>query len=230
MTPADIKRITRISNIVWKAFREYMLNDQKASYPLSGDVWVTIKGGRAAKRIPDGTCFRTEDGSLTIDKWDIGIVRITAHKFMRASKLWNGPDVLPNNELASMFASLFHDLMWFHRVEIGDALGMKPKAVMRVANDAFVLAWRAIDPSLKGRIKSYFAFQAVSAAVPWWSAVKKATAGIALAALLSGCEGCWSLPGGDVVEVGGVDVVQDIMDIYGDGLGPDPVEDTEDSE
>ena len=108
--------------------------------------------------------------------------------------------------------------------------GMKPKAVMRVANDAFILAWRAIDPSLKGRIKSYFAFQAVSAAVPWWPAVKKAIAGVALACLLSGCEGCWSLPGGDVVEVGGVDVVQDIMDQYGDGLGTDPAGETEEAE
>ena len=59
MTPADIKRITRISDIVWKAFREYMRNDQKASYPLSGDVWVTIKGGRAARKVPELTAFRT---------------------------------------------------------------------------------------------------------------------------------------------------------------------------
>ena len=230
MTPADIKRITRIANIVQKAIREYMRNDQKASYPLSGDVWVTIKGGRAAKRVPEHTRFTTADGSLTIEKWDTGLVRVTAHAFQRASKLWNGPDVLKNNELASMFASLFHDLMWFHRKEIGEALGMTPKEVMRLANDVFVLAWRAIDPSLKGRIKSYFAFQAVSAAVPWWPAVKKAIAGVTLACLLSGCEGCFSLPGGEVEEVGGVDVVQSVMDKYGDGLGPDPVEETEEAE
>ena len=227
MDPATIKRITRISNIVYKAFREYMRNDQKASYPLSGDVWVVIKGGRVARSVPQSTRFTTADGSVSIEKGDENVVRVTAHKFMRAPKLWNGPDVLPNNELASMFASLFHDLMWGHRAEIGEALGMTPKQVMRLANDVFVLAWRAIDPSLKGRIKSYFAFQAVSAAVPWWPAVKKALAGVTLACLLSGCEGCFSLPGGEVEEVGGVDVVQSVMDQYGDGLGPDPVEDTE---
>lgn len=230
MDPATAKRITRISNIVWKAFREYMRNDQKASYPLSGDVWVVVEGGRVARSVPTRTRYTTKDGSVTIEKGDENVVRVTAHKFMRAARLWNGPDVLPNNELASMFASLFHDLMWFHRVEIGDALGMTPKQVMRLANDLFVKAWRAIDPSLKGRIKSYFAFQAVSAAVPWWPAVKKVLAGVALACLLSGCEGCWSLPGGEVVEVGGVDVVQGVMDRYGDGLGPDPVEETEEAE
>ena len=228
--PATIKRITRIANIVHRAVRDYMRDDQRASYPLTGDVWVTINGGRTAKRVPDGTRFTTADGSLTIEKWGSGIVRITAHAFQRASKLWNGPDILKNNKLESMFASLFHDLMWIHRVEIGEALGLTPKQVMRLANDVFILAWRAIDPSLKGRIQSYFAFQAVSAAVPWWPWIQKALATVALSFLLAGCEGCWSMPGGEVVEVGGVDVVQGVMDVYGDGLGPDPAEETEDAE
>jgi hypothetical protein len=232
LDPATIKRIIRIANIIQRAVREYLRDDKRASYPLTGDVWIEIKSKRVAKRL-EGFKFgeyTTKDGSLTLRRIDEKRVRVTAHAFQRVSKLWNGPDVLKNNELASMFASLFHDLMWGHREELAEVLGITPKGVKRVANDVFILAWRAIDPSLKGRVKSYFAFQALSAATPWYGEKKQSHASenaivaLAFAAVaLSGCSGCYSIPDGEATEVGGVDVVEQIMHDYGDGLGPDPV-------
>lgn len=227
---ADIRRIVRIANIVQRAVRDYLRDDKRASYPLTGDVWVEIKSKRIAKRINalKGGVYTTKDGSLTLRRIDERRVRVTAHAFQRVSKLWNGPDILKNNELASMFASLFHDLMWAHKEELAEVLGITPKGVKRVANDVFILAWRAIDPSLRGRVKSWLAFQAVSAATPWYGERKKShvseNAIVALAfaaAALSGCSGCYSLPDGEATEIGGADIVQDIMDQYGDGLGPE---------
>lgn len=227
---SDVRRMIRIAYIIHRAVRDYLRDDKRASYPLTGDVWVEIKSKRVAKKL-DGLKFgeyTTKDGSLTLRRIDEKRVRVTAHAFQRVSKLWNGPDILKNNELASMFASLFHDLMWGHKEELAEVLGTTPKGVKRIANDVFVLAWRAIDPSIKGRVKSWIAFQAVSAGTPWYGEKKKAHASenaivaLAFAAVaLSGCQGCFSLPDGEATEIGGADIVQDIMDQYGDGLGPE---------
>lgn len=234
LDPATIKRIVRIANIVQRAVRDYLRDDKRASYPLTGDVWVEIKSKRVAKKLAGLKSgeYTTKDGSLTLRRIDEKRVRVTAHAFQRVSKLWNGPDILRNNELASMFASLFHDLMWGHKKELAEVLGLTPKEVKRVANDVFVLAWRAIDPSFVGRIKSYLAFQAVSAATPWYgegedkqvaTPGENAIVAVAFAAIaLSGCSGCFSLPDGEVTEVGGADIVGQIMSDYGDGLSPDP--------
>lgn len=232
MTPdATTAAAARIANIIHQAVKrseKYLRDDQRATYPLTGDVWIASKSKRIARKLRDDTLYTTKDGSITIRKLDEKRVKIVAHKFCRASKLWNGPDVLKNNELASMFASLFHDLLWVHREELADVLGLTIKDVLYLANDAFILAWRFIDPSLLGRVKSYFAFQAVSAAVPWYHRLKGATAAIAASVLLSGCSGCYSLPDGEVEEAGGVEIVKQIMHEYGDGLGPDPATETED--
>ena len=230
LDPADIRRIVRIANIVHRAVRDYLRDDKRASYPLTGDVWIEIKSRRVASRIAGlkRDEYTTQDGSLSLIRIDERRVRVIAHAFQRVSKLWNGPDILKNNELASMFASLFHDLMWAHKEELAEVLGTTPKGVKRVANDVFVLAWRAIDPSLKGRVKSWLAFQAVSTATPWYGEKKKshlsenAIVALAFAAVaLSGCSGCYSLPDGEVERFGGADTVQSVMDQYGDGLGPE---------
>ena len=223
MNHADAKTAARIAGIIAAAVRDYLRDDQRASYPLTGDVWITVRCPRVARRIADGTLYTTADESLTIRKVDAERVKLVAHAFQRASKLWNGPDILKNNELASMFASLFHDLMWGHKAELAVALALAPKDVLRLANDVFLLAWRYIDGSLWGRVKSRLAFKAVSAAVPWYHTAKKILALVAGSLLVAGCgSGCYSLPDGEVEEAGGVETVQHIMDIYGDGLGPDP--------
>ena len=230
----DVAAAARIANILHRAVRDYLRDDQRASYPLTGDVWVTVDSRRVRRIVPVGFDFTTKDGSLSIRRLVLkdgrDVVRFTAHAFQRASNLWNGPDVLRNNGLASMFASLFHDLLWIHRVEIADALGLSVRHVLHSANDVFILAWRFIDPSLWGRVKSYFAFQAVSAAVPWYHKAKGAVTVVLASLLLGGCSGCFSLPDGEVVEAGGVEIVEQVMRDYGDGLGPDPETEAEESE
>ena len=116
MTPvASTETAARIANIIHQAVKrsaKYLRDDQRASYPLTGDVWIVVKSKRIARKLKDEDWHTTADGSLTIRKLDEKRVKIVSHKFCRSSRLWNGPDVLANNELASMFASLFHDLLW----------------------------------------------------------------------------------------------------------------------
>lgn len=224
---ATALQIAKIIRVAVERSSKYLRDDQRATYPLTGDVWIVVKCKRIARKLKDDEWHTTADGSITIHKLDEKRVKIVAHKFCRASRLWNGPDVLANNELASMFASLFHDLLWVHKDELAEMLGLTVKDFLYLANDAFVLAWRFIDPSLWGRVKSYFAFQAVSAAVPWYHKLKGAGAVVAASVLLSGCAGCYSLPDGEIEDAGGVEIVKQIMHDYGDGLGPDIEEDGE---
>ena len=229
-TIATIKTTARIAEIIRKAVEDtadYIRKDQAAAYPLGADVWLTVKSKRVAKRVAKlDLCKRVvmEDGSLEIIRIDEKRTRFVAHKFCRASKLWNGPDVIRNTELASMFASLFHDLVWVHRAEIADKLGISVREVLRLGNDVFRLAWKFIDPSLIGRIKSWAAFQAVEFAAPWYHKLKPAVA-VSAVLLVAGCSGgCYSLPDGEVEDAGGIEEVRRIMDVYGDGLGPDPAD------
>lgn len=229
MTVATVTTAAKIAAIIRKAVEDtadYIRKDQAAAYPLAADVWLTVKSKRVAKRVAKlglGEHFTTEDGSLEIVRIDEKRTRFIAHKFCRASKLWNGPDVLRNNELASMFASLFHDLIWVHRAELSKKLGIEEIEVLRLGNDVFNLAWRFIDPSLVGRIKAWIAFQAVEFSAPHYHRFKGSVALVAAAALAAaGCsQGCYTLPDGEAEEAGGVEEVQRVMRVYGDGLGPE---------
>ena len=229
MTVATVTTAAKIAAIIRKAVEDtadYIRKDQAAAYPLAADVWLTVKSKRVAKRVARlcvGSHVVMGDGSLEIVRIDEKRTRFVAHKFCRASNLWNGPDVLKNTELASMFASLFHDLIWVHREELSKKLGIEEIEVLRLGNDVFDRAWRFIDPSLVGRIKAWIAFQAVEFSAPHYHRVRRALALVAAASLAAaGCsEGCYTLPDGEVEDAGGVEEVQRVMQVYGDGLGPE---------
>ncbi|MBQ9727634.1 MAG: hypothetical protein IJV65_09045 [Kiritimatiellae bacterium] len=225
MTPEKIESVAKIAGIIRKAVEEtadYIRRDQAAAYPLGADVSLTVKSKRVAKRCARlcvGMAVLTDDSALEIIRIDDKRVRFVAHKFCRASKLWNGPDLLRNTELASMFASLFHDLIWVHREELARKLGLSVRKVLRLGNDVFRLAWKFIDPSLAGRFKSWAAFQAVEFAAPWFHRLKPALALSAAMLAVGGSAGCYTLPDGEAEEACGVEEVRRIMDVYGDGLG-----------
>lgn len=219
MTPiAGTIDAVRIADILSRAVMDYLRDDQRASYPLTGDVWMVARSKRAWKKIKDGfERYTTADGAISLYKLPDGVIKAVAHQFPRSKNLWNGPDLLRNNKLASMFASLFHDLIWGHRRELAEALGISVPNVLRIGNDLFIQAWRAIDGSFKGKVESWIAFQAVSAAAPWYHKLKGSALALVALGLLSGC---YSVPEGEVLEVGGVEVVEQIMKEYGDGLQP----------
>lgn len=218
----DVKSVVAIAQAIGKArssgFAEWLRNDQDASYPLDAPVTAVVKSNRLAGLLPEGFDFTTKDGSLTIARLDGCRVLLRANAFARGSRLWNGPDLIPDDDLAAMVASLVHDLVWIHRAEIADALGATERQVLQWGNDVFVLVWRFVDPSLRARVKSRLAFRAVSAGKYVYHPVKRllGLAGIvSCAAAIVVAAGCASLPDGEVESLDGIDAVERAMQAGG---------------
>lgn len=222
----DAKTVIAIAKAVGKArssgFAEWLRQDQGASYPLDAPVTADVKSKKLAKLLPGGFDFTTQDGSLTITKLSEKRVLLRANAFARGMRLWNGPDLIPDDDLAAMAASLFHDLIWAHRVELADVLLATELRILQWGSDAFILVWRFVDPSLAGRVKSYFAFQAVSAGKYVYHPVKRLLGLSGVATLLCVsllCAGCASLPDGEVESIDGIDAVERAMQAGGFAAG-----------
>lgn len=220
MTPAQLA----VAKIISRAVREagdYLRNDQRASYPLRRPVYVVLRDNTLAALCKD---FRSADGALAIENRGDGLVKFLAGVFPRSANLWNGPDILRNKHLRRMLASLFHDLIWGHREELAAAWGLSVEEVLHLGNIVLFEVWMwASKDSWWGRIEARVAYQACELGKGWYHTAKKTLAVVALALVASGCEGCYSYPDGFVVEVYGEEEVQDVMDLYGDGL-EDPEE------
>ena len=217
---------TRIAKIIAEAVKNYVKEDQRADYPLPGEVSVVVKSRKVASLVRSP--YTTKDGSLTVEPVDERHVRLVAHKFVRCG-LWNGPDAIPNNTLRGMLASLYHDLIWVHAVELAAAWGCTELDILRWGGDVLYLVWMwASRDSWWGRREAWLAFQVTDFAAPFYHRllprVRKAVGATVLALLGSGCTGCYSLPDGEVESVDGVEVVRQVMQDYGNGLGPGPQE------
>ena len=217
---------TRIAKIIAEAVKNYVKEDQRADYPLPGEVSVVVKSRKVASLVRSP--YTTKDGSLTVEPVDERRVRLVAHKFVRCG-LWNGPDAIPNNTLRGMLASLYHDLIWVHAAELAAAWGCTELEILRWGGDVLFLVWVwASRDSWWGRREAWLAFQVTDFAAPFYHRllprVKKTVGATVLALLCSGCTGCYSLPDGEVESVDGVEVVRQVMKDYGNGLGPGPQE------
>ena len=216
----------KIASILAKAVARYIRDDQAADYPLPAPVEVTIKSWKLSEFVK--APYTTKDGTLSITPLGDHRLRLTAHAFPRSGK-WNGPDAIPNDTLRGMLASLFHDLIWEHASELCNAWGCYQTDLLRWGNGVLYLVWVwASKDSWWGRREAWLAFQATEYAAPVYHKIKKifdktATA-IVLSALCAGCSGCFSVPDGEVESVDGVEVVEQVMKDYGNGLGKDPEE------
>ncbi len=217
----------RIASILAKAVAKYIRDDQRADYPLPAPVRVVIRSWRLSEFVK--APYTTKDGTLSVTPLGDHRLELIAHAFPRSGK-WNGPDLLPNDNLRSMLASLFHDLIWEHAGELCDAWKCYQTDLLRWGNGCLYLIWVwASKDSWWGRREAWLAFQATEYAAPVYHKVKKlfsktATA-IVLAALCAGCAGgCFSVPDGEVESIDGVETVEQVMSDYGDGLGPGPDE------
>ena len=222
----DAKTVVAIAKAIEKArssgFAEWLRQDQGASYPLDAPVTAIVKSKKLARLLPDEFDFTTRDGSLTIQRLPDTRVLLRANAFARGMRLWNGPDLIPDDNLAAMVASLFHDLIWAHRVELAAVLGASEMQILQWGSDAFILVWRFVDPSLSGRIESYFAFQAVSAGKYVYHPVKKLlglSGAVTCAALSLFAAGCASIPDGEVESIEGIDAVERAMQAGGFAAG-----------
>ena len=217
MTGAQLAVAKALASAIRKA-ADYLKADQRASYPLRKPVYVVLRDKTLWALCRD---FCSADGALAIERRSDGTVRVLAGAFPRSANLWNGPDILRNKHLRSMLASLFHDLWWGKREEIAVAWDMPVDDVLHLGNIVLFEVWMwASSDSWWGRVEARFAYQFVEFGKGFYHDAKKALAVVAASLLVAGCgSGCYTPPDGEVVEAGGIDEVQAVMDEYGDGLG-----------
>lgn len=216
----------KIASILAKAVEKYIKDDQRADYPLPSPVTIIVKSRRVADFVKSP--YTTKDGSLSVTPLGDDRVQFTAHSFGRVG-LWNGPDAIPNDTLRGMLASLFHDLIWEHFEEFCAVWGCRQTEFLRWGGDVLYLVWKwASKDSWWGRREAWIAFQATNFAAPVYhklkNAVAKTTAIVLACGLCAGCSGCFSTPDGEVESVDGVEVVEQVMKDYGNGLGTGPEE------
>lgn len=198
-----------------KVFK-YIKADNEASYGLDEEVSVVLMGDDVTL-FQGGGCVEdvtTADGSLTIspieNELDWG-VRLTAHPFSTSSHLWNGPDVIANNQYRSMLASLFHDLIWEHGDELAKAWGVSKQDVLRWGDGVLYALWLyASEDSIRGRIEARVAWQVCEFARGWYHSLKKILGlhCLAFALLLAGCG---TPPDWTVAEISGTNAIHRAM-------------------
>ena len=198
-----------------KVFK-YIKADNEASFGLDEEVSVVLMGDGVAyvgtTLVPRE--YTTKDGSLTIaqtaDAIDWG-VRLVAHPFPVESRLWNGPDVIANNQYRSMLASLFHDLIWEHGDELAKAWGVSKQDVLRWGDGVLYALWMyASEDSIRGRIEARVAWQVCEFSRGWYHSLKKILGlhCLAFALLLAGCG---TPPDWTVAEIRGTNAIHRAM-------------------
>lgn len=135
---------------------DYIAEDIAGHYGLKQEVSVTIKGNNVTK------IFGNEERMICVpfltmwsDTTD-GKVVLTAHPFTANDRMWNGPNVIPDDDFESMLASLFHDLLYTHLELIAKQLNCSVSDVRKWADQVLFCIWSgaARNPieKLKARI------------------------------------------------------------------------------
>lgn len=204
---ATARKVQKVADKIIK----YVKADNEACFGLDEEVSVVLMGddvGLVAGHFIEDA-YTTADGSLSIKpEWSNGwLIRLVAHPFAAESRLWNGPDVIANNQYRSMLASLFHDLIWEHGDELAKAWGVTKQDVLRWGDGVLYALWMyASEDSMRGRIEARVAWQVCEFARPWYHTVKKILGlhCLAFALLLAGCG---TPPDWTVAEISGTNAV-----------------------
>ena len=120
------------------AARDYFIRDREARYGVVTPICVTIVGDGVG--IGSASC-----GPLTIMSIKGGDKCIlTCAPFDPEDRLWNGPDILPNERNdGSMVASLWHDLIWGFAADIASQTGLSVAEVKQWGNGVLFSVWRS---------------------------------------------------------------------------------------
>ena len=187
---ATARKVQKVADKIIK----YVKADNEACFGLDEEVSVVLMGddvGLVAGHFIEDA-YTTADGSLSIKpEWSNGwLIRLVAHPFAAESRLWNGPDVIANNQYRSMLASLFHDLIWEHGDELAKAWGVSKQDVLRWGDGVLYALWMyASEDSRRGRIEARVAWQVCEWSRGWYHRLKKLLGlhCLAYALLLAGC-------------------------------------------
>ena len=203
---------------------KYIRDDLSHSYGLASRVRLQVRGD-GMNRLLGLTAIRefrftARDWSFSLHLKGSDTVDFDAGPFPASLAIWNGPNVIPNNQFRSMLASLFHDLIWGHADELAKAFGVTRQAVLRWGNGILYAVWiYASDSSRSGRLEARLAWYACEFSRHWFHPVMRllhalgfATSTVCVCVVLGGCAGgCAPPPGWTVVRLEGADAVQRVL-------------------
>lgn len=208
-TAAAIKLAKAGSKVVRAAWK-YVDNDLHTWYGLEKDAWASFRGdgiGVLGKSLEVGV---VEVGVLRIEFVSASLVRFSATAFLPLLKLWNGPNVIPDNlRDGSMEMSLWHDLVWAYAKAIAAALDVTQQEVMAWADGILDAAYRGYGKKKYGkdvRVRARIAFNVCEWSRRWWRKVFPGAVCLAVAlAMAAGCSGCASPPGWELDDASGIE-------------------------
>lgn len=194
---------------IGKKMFEYIKDDLTSWMSLKEDVTVKIKGedvtelfGKQERMI----CV----GKLTIwsDTTDNKVV-LTAHPFEANEELWNGANVIPNDDYESMLASLFHDLLYGYMDNIAKQLGCKTSEVRKWADKVLFVIWHDTATSGWERFKARVGYRVCRLFGGMFHTISK---WFVIALIIASLSGCTCVPNWELVEVENGEAVQEVID------------------
>ena len=205
----DYASIIKAGSRVAKAAARYIDKDLHAYYGISKPAWASFKGAGIGVLGCSLEVGVVEAGPLTVYFFSEDQVRLECVPFEPASKLWNGPNVLPDNLRDGSFEmSLWHDLVWELAEVIGVQLDVPEQTVMEWGDGVLNAAYKGYGEKHGKKVgrRAWIAFNVCEWSRHWWRRLFKSAVCMALAgALLAGCSGCampppWELEDASEIE------------------------------
>lgn len=212
MNTAAAIKIVKVGSKVARSAWRYVQDDLHHYYGISAPAWVSFKGagiGVLGKSLEVGT---VSVGVLRIEFVSAAAVRLYADVFSSVSKLWNGPNLIPNNLKDGSFEmSLWHDLVWAYARQIAQILGVSEQAVMEWADGILDAAYKGYGKKKYGkdtRLRARVAFNICEWSRHWWRKIfPGAVCLIVCCGLLAGCSGCVTPPNWEMEDASEIEVV-----------------------
>jgi hypothetical protein len=207
----DYASIIKAGSKAARAVAKYIDKDLHTYYGLSKPAWASFKGpgvGVLGNSLEVGLVVV---GVLTIEFVSADEVRLSAVAFEAFTKLWNGPNVIPDNlKDGSKEMSLWHDLVWEYAKMIAKILGCTAQDVMcwgdGILNAAYIGYGKRRGKSVRWRAR--VAYNVVEWSRHWWRRFFPSAVCIVLAgALLAGCSGCATPPAWELDDASEIEIV-----------------------
>ena len=212
MNTAAAIKIVKVGSKVARSAWRYVQDDLHHYYGISAPAWVSFKGagiGVLGKSLEVGT---VSVGVLRIEFVSAVVVRLYADAFTASSKLWNGPNLIPDNLKDGSFEmSLWHDLVWAYAKQIAQILGVSEQAVMEWADGILDAAYKGYGKKKYGkdtRLRARVAFNICEWSRHWWRKVFPGAVCLAVCCgLLAGCSGCATPPGWEMEDASPIELI-----------------------
>lgn len=186
---------------------DYIRDDLNNHYGLKSEVSVRLHG----EGITD--IFGKQERMICVNHLTIwsdtteGKVVLTAHPFTIKDELWNGPNVIPDDDYESMLASLFHDLLYVNLLFLSRVIDCSESELRKWADQILYAIWSGASRSKIEKIKARLGYGVCRAFGGIFTSVTKWFMFIIAILTLAGC----CVPDWNLEDVQGEEAVKEVI-------------------